>query len=178
MAYLHRDNDPHVKFQLEAPTTGIGRAESNGVVLADDMRVSRHHACVELEDGQWRLTDLGSRNGTFVNGRRITRHSLRMGDRVRVGGSTLVFVLVADPLATMADPGQKDTGEEARDTTLSEREREILALVGAGRTDRQIAAELYISIATVRSHLDRIRDKTGCRRRPELTRLAIELDLR
>ena len=43
----------------------------------------------------------------------------------------------------------------------------------AGRTDAQIAAELFISVRTVRSHLDRIRDKTGYRRRADLTRLAL-----
>jgi DNA-binding CsgD family transcriptional regulator len=56
---------------------------------------------------------------------------------------------------------------------LSGRERELVTLVAQGRTDAQIAAELYISIRTVRSHLDRIRDKTGCRRRADLTRLAL-----
>ena len=57
--------------------------------------------------------------------------------------------------------------------TLSARERELVTLVARGRTDAQIAAQLYISIRTVRSHLDRIRDKTGCRRRADLTRLAL-----
>jgi DNA-binding NarL/FixJ family response regulator len=57
--------------------------------------------------------------------------------------------------------------------TLSGRERELVALVAQGRTDAQIAAHLHISVRTVRSHLDRIRDKTGCRRRADLTRLAL-----
>ena len=57
--------------------------------------------------------------------------------------------------------------------TLSARERELVTLVARGRTDADIAAQLYISIRTVRSHLDRIRDKTGCRRRADLTRLAL-----
>ena len=56
---------------------------------------------------------------------------------------------------------------------LSARERELVTLVAQGRTDAQIAEQLYISIRTVRSHLDRIRDKTGCRRRADLTRLAL-----
>ena len=56
---------------------------------------------------------------------------------------------------------------------LSARERELVTLVAQGRTDAQIADQLYISIRTVRSHLDRIRDKTGCRRRADLTRLAL-----
>jgi DNA-binding CsgD family transcriptional regulator len=60
---------------------------------------------------------------------------------------------------------------------LSVRERELVALVAQGRTDAQIAAQLYISIRTVRSHLDRIRDKTGCRRRADLTRLALTAEL-
>ena len=56
---------------------------------------------------------------------------------------------------------------------LSVRERELVALVAQGRTNAQIAAQLYISVRTVGSHLDRVRDKTGCRRRADLTRLAL-----
>jgi non-specific serine/threonine protein kinase len=60
---------------------------------------------------------------------------------------------------------------------LSPRERELIILVAQGRTDAQIAAQLYITVRTVSSHLDRIRDKTGCRRRADLTRLALTADL-
>jgi DNA-binding CsgD family transcriptional regulator len=60
---------------------------------------------------------------------------------------------------------------------LSARERELVTLVAQGRTDTQIAAQLYISVRTVSSHLDRIRDKTGCRRRADLTRLALSAGL-
>ena len=57
---------------------------------------------------------------------------------------------------------------------LSEREREIMALLAGGATDAQIAGRLFLSVNTVRSHLERIRDKTGARRRPELVRYAIQ----
>ncbi len=60
---------------------------------------------------------------------------------------------------------------------LSPRERELVTLVAQGRTDAEIAAELYITVRTVSSHLDRIRDKTGCRRRADLTRLALRAGL-
>src|SRR5437870_12196108 len=53
-----------------------------------------------------------------------------------------------------------------RNLRLSEREREVLALLAQGERDQDIAEQLYISIRTVRSHLERIRDKTGRRRRP------------
>jgi DNA-binding CsgD family transcriptional regulator len=56
---------------------------------------------------------------------------------------------------------------------LSPRERELVTLVAQGRTDAEIAAQLSISVRTVGSHLDRIRDKTGCRRRADITRLAL-----
>jgi DNA-binding CsgD family transcriptional regulator len=60
---------------------------------------------------------------------------------------------------------------------LSPRERELVTLVASGCTDAQIGAQLFISVRTVSSHLDRIRDKTGCRRRADLTRLALTLGL-
>lgn len=60
---------------------------------------------------------------------------------------------------------------------ITAREREVLALLAAGMTDRMIGEELTISLATVRSHLDRIRSKTGSRRRAELTRLAVRAGL-
>jgi predicted ATPase/DNA-binding CsgD family transcriptional regulator len=61
--------------------------------------------------------------------------------------------------------------------TLSPRERELVTLVARGHTDAQIAGQLHISVRTVSSHLDRIRDKTGCRRRADLTRLALSAGL-
>jgi predicted ATPase/DNA-binding CsgD family transcriptional regulator len=57
---------------------------------------------------------------------------------------------------------------------LSSRERELVALVAQGKTDAQIAGQLFISVSTVRTHLDRIRQKSGCRRRADLTRLALQ----
>jgi DNA-binding CsgD family transcriptional regulator len=77
-------------------------------------------------------------------------------------------------LLTTPDPRQPASPGPG---TLSARERELVTLVAQGRTDAQIAAQLYISIRTVRSHLDRIRDKTGCRRRADLTRLALTAGL-
>ena len=50
-------------------------------------------------------------------------------------------------------------------------------LVVQGVTNAQIAAELSISVRPVSSHLDRVRDKTGCRRRADLTRLALSAGL-
>ncbi|MHB9860786.1 LuxR C-terminal-related transcriptional regulator [Streptomyces sp. YIM S03343] len=61
--------------------------------------------------------------------------------------------------------------------SFTEREQEILRLLANGSTDHEIAVELGISKHTVHSHLDRIGEKTGSRRRPDLTRIAIEQGL-
>jgi DNA-binding CsgD family transcriptional regulator len=78
-------------------------------------------------------------------------------------------LMLTAPAAPQAPPGGL--------APLSTRERELVTLVARGRTDAQVAAELYLSVNTVRSHLDRIRDKTGCRRRADLTRLALQAGL-
>jgi predicted ATPase/DNA-binding SARP family transcriptional activator/DNA-binding CsgD family transcriptional regulator len=67
--------------------------------------------------------------------------------------------------------------EPASEPSLTVRERELIVLVAQGHTDAQIADRLHISIHTVRSHLDGIRNKTGCQRRAELTRLALQAAL-
>lgn len=60
---------------------------------------------------------------------------------------------------------------------LTPRQREILDLISVGATDAQVADQLGIGVRTVRTHLDRVRDKTGRRRRAELAALAVELRL-
>jgi non-specific serine/threonine protein kinase len=77
-------------------------------------------------------------------------------------------------LAEHPGPPQPETPPGARGLgRLSARERELVTLVAQGRSDAQIADRLHISVHTVSSHLDRIRDKTGARRRADLTRLAL-----
>jgi FHA domain/Domain of unknown function (DUF1707) len=74
--------------RLTLPThehTIIGRSRSSGCVLADPT-VSRAHAVVSYRDGTWSLRDLGSTNGTYVNGRRITDETeVGPGDEVAFG---------------------------------------------------------------------------------------------
>jgi predicted ATPase/DNA-binding CsgD family transcriptional regulator len=91
-------------------------------------------------------------------------------------GAALSEAAAAGYALMLADPGPPQPVVPGA-AGLSARERELVTLVAQGRTDAQIAAELYISVRTVRTHLDRIRDKTGCRRRADLTRLALQSGL-
>jgi pSer/pThr/pTyr-binding forkhead associated (FHA) protein len=78
----------------------VGRLESSDMPVSDRL-VSRRHAEIEREHGQYVLRDCGSRNGTFVNGQRISEpHILRDGDEIQIG---LEFkALYIDPEATGA----------------------------------------------------------------------------
>jgi predicted ATPase/DNA-binding CsgD family transcriptional regulator len=96
-----------------------------------------------------------------------TRAAEERGATMSLETAAELAILLTAPVL-QAPPGQGK---------LSARERELVTLVARGRTDAQIAEQLCISVRTVRSHLDRIRDKTGCRRRADLTRLALTAGL-
>jgi hypothetical protein len=66
----------------------IGRSSACQLVLADDT-VSRRHAELRAEDGRWLLRDLGSSNGTWVNGRRVIEAEVRPGDLVQLGATQI-----------------------------------------------------------------------------------------
>lgn len=88
-AFLQRDGAQPV------PVTGncaLGRAVGNDVVLVDD-RVSRRHATIHAQgEREFWLVDLGSRNGTYLNSRRVSQPTrLRDGDRVQIGPFQLTF---------------------------------------------------------------------------------------
>jgi DNA-binding CsgD family transcriptional regulator len=90
-------------------------------------------------------------------------------------GAAMSMATAAEYALMLTDPGPPRSAPGPG--SLSARERELVILVAQGRTNAQIAAELHISVRTVGSHLDRIRDKTGCRRRADLTRLALSVGL-
>ncbi|GGB14622.1 hypothetical protein GCM10011492_00330 [Flexivirga endophytica] len=77
--------DPAAEPEPEALT--IGRGRDNSIVL-DDMLVSRQHVRITADADGLVLEDLGSRNGTYVNGRRVERTHLSEGDRIGIGAAT------------------------------------------------------------------------------------------
>jgi hypothetical protein len=94
------------ELPIHTPVVSIGRGRQNDVVLADDS-VSTTHARVEFADGAWRITDLDSANGTFVESERLAAQvptPLPYGASVRLGAARLHFRPVegADPDAARA----------------------------------------------------------------------------
>jgi pSer/pThr/pTyr-binding forkhead associated (FHA) protein len=156
----------HEVVELSGTRLVIGRDDANDVVL-DDPKVSRAHAVLEHYPAGWSIADLGSRNGTYVNGGRILgTHALARGDEVRLGRSRLL-VRSDEPR-----PGD-DTLPETESMTehLTRREREVLIALcrpvfsseafTQPASIREIAAELVVTEAAVKQHLVNLYDKLG-----------------
>ncbi|MEU7721551.1 FHA domain-containing protein [Streptomyces tibetensis] len=89
---------------LPSRTVRIGRATDNDLVI-DDLVVSRRHAELRaLADGTYEIIDLGSHNGTYLNGSRVTSAPVGPGDIVGIGHSA--FCLVGDQLQEYVDTGE------------------------------------------------------------------------
>ena len=97
---------PGATFTLEGDQINIGRESSNEITI-NDAEISRRHARLTFQGGKYVLEDLGSTNGTFVNGQRLAGpRVLKAGEVVSFGEQiVLVFeVVTSDPGATMVSP--------------------------------------------------------------------------
>lgn len=87
--------DKGMVYPLTQPVSTMGRSVSNTIQIID-RRMSRHHAEILLENNEFLLKDLGSRNGTYLNEQRVEGTiALNNGDRIRVGETVVVFELGA-----------------------------------------------------------------------------------
>jgi hypothetical protein len=164
---------------LDSERVTVGSLESNDIVVDAD-GVSRTHAVFERFGDTWCVRDLGSRNGTFVNGARVIgEHALHSGDEVVLGRLRLLYhgATRGAETAAIAEP-----------PSVTARERDVLValcrplLTGDAFTEpasiRAIAAELVVSEAAVKQHLSRLYAKFdvgahGERRRVRLANAAV-----
>jgi diguanylate cyclase (GGDEF)-like protein len=79
------------RMQLGTAPFSIGRSTKNDLSI-DQESISRHHAKITFEEGSFRIEDLGSTNGTFVNEERVQTRALGDGDQVQIGRSILKFM--------------------------------------------------------------------------------------
>lgn len=91
MLIIHRGPNRGERFLLNSPDSSIGRSGENEVVL-DDVTVSRKHANIRKAGQRFELIDLGSLNGTYVNGNSIARATLTNGDEIQFGKFHMLFV--------------------------------------------------------------------------------------
>jgi two-component system, NtrC family, sensor kinase len=100
--------DQGARFEINDAEVGLGRGVQNAVRI-HDTEVSRSHARIERVEGKFRLTDLHSSNGTFVNGAPINTRELSGGEEIQVGRTVLLFSM---------EPARSDAGFVAERVAL------------------------------------------------------------
>jgi predicted component of type VI protein secretion system len=166
---------------LDGERLTVGSAPDNDVVV-DDPSVSRVHADVQQLNGRWFLEDCGSRNGTNVNGRRLTGMvPLRSDDEVVLGRARLQF-------HGQVSPAGRPTDAVVQRPPVTPREHDVLVALCAPlaggdvftepATVREVAAALSVSENAVKLHLTNLADKFGIhgadRRRSRLANAALD----
>lgn len=101
---------PQIEWQLSiftGPNAGksftlkvenrLGRHPENDIII-EDLKISRRHAIIQWVDNQYRISDLGSANGTFINSARITAPTiLKSGDMITIGNTHLNLQIITQP---------------------------------------------------------------------------------
>jgi serine/threonine-protein kinase len=108
----------------------IGRSDNAHLYLPDDRFFSRHHCLLEIAPPRCFLRDLGSTNGTFVNGQKVSEVFLRSGDRIQGGQTVLEVQVVADAVETTVSNSE----------TLAGPVTVIVECANCGRRDRAEAS--------------------------------------
>ncbi len=97
-------NDQQTLSLNHTPYT-VGRKVDRDLVIADP-RVSREHATIVSENGEFFVVDLGSKHGTFVNGEKVDRHKLQRNDRLEFGARDIAY-LIFHPLHTTSNTARE-----------------------------------------------------------------------
>lgn len=149
----------------EMPVTDlVGKVKDREPAPAVIVLLPRSHA----EELTWLL-------GLEVNGLLVRSTDAdevaRCVERVLSGERVVSPALLSAVVGELEAPDAPDPSDEAE--ALTAREREVLALLGKGSTNREIAASLYVTVATVKTHLAHIYEKLGARNRNEALREAV-----
>jgi sigma-B regulation protein RsbU (phosphoserine phosphatase) len=91
IAIFVQGNDQQTLSLNHTPYT-VGRKVDRDLVIADP-RVSREHASIVAENGEFFVVDLGSKHGTFVNGEKVDRHKLQRNDRLEFGARDVAYLI-------------------------------------------------------------------------------------
>jgi predicted component of type VI protein secretion system len=150
------------RVELRLGRMTVGTASENDIAL-DDPSVSHLHAVFERFPAGWCVTDVGSSNGTWLNGERIwSMQRVRHDDEIRIGQTRLFF-------RESTEAAEPETESEDAPPSLTAREQDVLValcrpllardMFTEPSSTRTIADELVISQAAVKQHLANLFDK-------------------
>jgi Nif-specific regulatory protein len=153
-------------FALTEAEISIGREPSNSIAI-NDRSLSRRHCLIRMEDGSFKVIDLDSYNGTFVNSVPVGEHSLSHGDQISVGTVRFVFLLhehESDPGGSLVELGEDElinpsTIRLARQDALYLKPEEVVTTLANLPGDARIARDLN-ALLKISTSLSTIRDLT------------------
>lgn len=139
-------------YELERREMVIGRGDGADIRV-DNPLVSRTHATVSFERGAWRVTDLKSPNGLYVNGEQVQGKALQVGDRIELGQHVLIFAGAAETAWDVDTVGDKRLTDQAGDepTTILPPE-EIQSI--QRRVEKRLKAHLVVVGGGARQEID------------------------
>jgi len=146
------------EFELTGQSITMGREPDNDIVV-ENLLVSGYHARIDPAGREYVLTDLQSKNGTFVNGERVTSTKLKDGDQILVGKHTIVFTLRPEEIQEdqkLTEPtmfievaqgasepeGQDPTPSGLDSTAVSAERRAVLSFLSGGGDEYEIKKKL------------------------------------
>jgi pSer/pThr/pTyr-binding forkhead associated (FHA) protein len=149
------------EYTLEKSETKIGRSMECDIVV-DNLGVSRHHCSILQEGASWVLADGGSNNGTYVGGQKISKHTLKDGDKIILGKHSLIYDangFASAAKATAAKKGAAMGGEmtmfvdqAALAKAMAEGgKRMVIALSQGGR---EVLAQIARDVTTIGTQAD------------------------
>jgi len=103
LTLILKENGAPVTLQLEEDVIAIGRSKENNIVIKN-IKASRRHARIERIGATYQITDLGSGNGTKVNGKKIDFQALNKGDEIAIGDARITLKAIDDSHDAMDAP--------------------------------------------------------------------------
>jgi len=164
------------ELQPDVVVLDLRMPEMGGMTVLERLRTEAPEAKVLVVTATEKvqpLLDAVAAGATGYLTKRCTREELRQAVITVHGGGSIISPMLAGHLLKAYSRTSRGEAGGVR-PLLGKREHEVLRLLADGCTDKEIAATVFISPRTVQNHLTRIREKTGLRRRAELTRWAME----
>ncbi|MEZ5353554.1 MAG: SpoIIE family protein phosphatase [Bryobacteraceae bacterium] len=170
---------PARNLPLEQSRVTLGRSSDNDLAYPDDPILSRRHLAFVLDADEWWAEDLGSKNGTLVNGERLSgRRALAIGDRVQAGRVTLVFedpAQVSDRTVVFV---QDEIADTQRSTSVSVQLNEVLGGDDASGLEAVLKSPALVGTSHVQALLAAGAELDGQRPLPELFSVILNLSVR
>lgn len=173
--FLRSVAKPALRFPLRSTISTIGRSIKCDVVI-DDHSISRKHAQIRIESPHFFLTDLNSRNGTFIGDAQITSAQFMPGQVIKFADIALTLITPTSARSDASnDVETATTGDSPRPVSrLSAAQKAVFDLLIHGHSEKEIAGQLALSRHTIHNHVKAIYGKLNVHSRGEFLAMFVE----